>query len=103
MAPVPTLFEQLESWSMRPTSCLTQRTGPVSDPRNGLPLCGTHHTALDCDLIAIDPVTTRVVITDGHDATSLGIQRVDLTHLHAQPAQEAPQYRWEHRSRVART
>jgi putative restriction endonuclease len=71
----------------------------TSDPRNGLPLCSNHHTALDRGLIAIDPTTTCLITADQYDATSLGVVRTDLSHLPAQPAAKALRYRWDHRPR----
>ena len=71
--------------------------GGTSDPRNGLPLCVNHHTALDRGLLALDPTTPQVVIADGHDASSLNVTRGDLQHLAAQPAAQALQYRWDQR------
>jgi predicted restriction endonuclease len=66
----------------------------TNDPRNGLPLCANHHFALDRGLATIEPVSTRVHVAQGRTHQTLGIQRTDLTHLPAQPADEALRFRW---------
>jgi HNH endonuclease len=68
-----------------------------SDPRNGLPFCSNHHAAFDGGLISLDPSDTRVY-TRGYSAADLKITRPDLSHLAAQPAAEALQYRWSQRA-----
>jgi putative restriction endonuclease len=70
----------------------------TSDPRNGLPLCVNHHTALDRGLIAIDPDSKKILVASGHSAGDLNITRKSLDHLTAQPATEALRYRWDQRA-----
>ena len=67
-----------------------------SDPRNGLPLCSNHHTALDRGLIAVDPSDGRIHVR-GYSAAELNLRRPDLSHLAAQPAAEALRHRWDRR------
>ncbi|CAN5881529.1 hypothetical protein BH24ACT15_BH24ACT15_05280 [soil metagenome] len=71
--------------------------GGTSDPRNGIPLCANHHTALDRGLIAIDPQSSSIVVAATYDEKALNVTYPDLTHLRAQPATEALQYRWDRR------
>jgi hypothetical protein len=68
----------------------------ASDPRNGLPFCSNHHAAFDRGLVAISPANTRVYV-NGYSASELGITTRDLSHLPAEPAAEALQYRWDRR------
>lgn len=70
--------------------------GGSNDPRNGLPLCATHHRAFDANLIGIDPETMRWVTapTGQFDLASLGVTKPDLEHLLAKPHAEALEWRW---------
>lgn len=72
--------------------------GGSNDPRNGLPLCATHHRAFDADLIGIDPGTMRwAAAPNGQfDLASLGVTQADLEHLLAKPHIEALEWRWRH-------
>ena len=65
-----------------------------SDPRNGLPLCGNHHAALDRGLVSIDPTNRRIHVRV-YTAADMNITRRDLAHLPAQPATEALRFRWD--------
>jgi len=65
------------------------------DPRNGMPLCALHHRAFDKHLFSIDPATLAVVTRQkGPSATDLGITKRDISHLRAQPHEEALNYCW---------
>jgi putative restriction endonuclease len=64
------------------------------DWRNGLPLCATHHLAFDADLFAIDPDTLEIVLADGLDRDTLGVQRTFAT-IKARPHLDALRWRFE--------
>ncbi len=64
--------------------------GGISDPRNGLVLCPTHHRAYDADLFRIHPETLEIVSpTRGPDLTEIGIGTTSITHLRAKPSKRA--------------
>jgi hypothetical protein len=67
-----------------------------NDPRNGLPLCGNHHTAFDRGLLSFEPPNSRMHLR-GYTPAQLGLLRDDLSHLPAQPAVNALQHRWDNR------
>jgi hypothetical protein len=91
-------FCRISAWELVTAAHLVPNAdGGTSDPRNGLPLCGTHHTAFDRGLIAVDPATKQLVLASSYDPQSLGVVHPDLLHLRAQPAVEALDYRWERR------
>lgn len=65
------------------------------DPRNGLPLCATHHRALDAHLYGIDPKTTELVARpSGPTLAALQITAESLKHLDRQPHPEALEHLW---------
>ena len=60
------------------------------DPRNGLPACPTHNRAMDRKLVAIDPSTGRILVTQTTE--NLGITQSDINHLSARPHIDALNY-----------
>lgn len=48
------------------------------DPRNGIPLCPTHHCAFDLNLFAYNPESLQMEFANGYTAQSLGITRLEL-------------------------
>jgi putative restriction endonuclease len=69
--------------------------GGTNDPRNGLPLCGNHHDALDCGLVKIDPLTLEFVVTGRYTPEQLGVTKADLSGLRATPHTQALQAVWD--------
>lgn len=68
------------------------------DPRNGLPLCATHHRAFDARLFGLEPGELRIVSAEGGPSLyDLRITHSDLTHLDALPHPEAVRWRWKHK------
>lgn len=67
--------------------------GGRDDPRNGLPLCANHHAMFDRGLWSITPVGG--IVTGEIPPQTLGITRVDLSHLPAQPHNEALSDTWQ--------
>jgi putative restriction endonuclease len=69
------------------------------DPRNGLPLCATHHRAFDASLFGLEPGgALRIVPAEGGPSLrDLRITRADLAHLGALPHPEAVAWRWVHK------
>jgi hypothetical protein len=66
--------------------------GGTDDPRNGLPLCATHHRAFDAGLLGIEPDSLCVRIV-GTDYAALGITRLTLD-LQEPPHAEALGWAW---------
>jgi predicted restriction endonuclease len=64
------------------------------DWRNGVPLCATHHLAFDADLFAINPDTLEIVLADGLDRDTLGVQGT-LATKRARPHIDALRWRFE--------
>lgn len=66
------------------------------DPRNGLPMCATHHRAFDAGFFAFEPETLRVQFRNGGPgAPDLRITREDITHLARKPHEEVVRWRWK--------
>jgi putative restriction endonuclease len=70
------------------------KKGP-DDARNGLPLCGTHHLALDARLFAVEPGTYRLKARYGITAEDLRITRQDIRHLKRLPHDHALRRAWD--------
>lgn len=64
------------------------------DPRNGIVLCQTHHTAFDKHLFGIDPSTLEIRMNEGTESDDLGITEFQLTMERELPHQEALSWRW---------
>ncbi|MDU0366984.1 HNH endonuclease [Microbacterium sp. KSW4-17] len=67
--------------------------GGRDDPRNGLPLCANHHAMFDRNLWSITPVGG--IVTGEIRSQTLGITRTDLSHLPAQPHEDALSDTWQ--------
>lgn len=64
------------------------------DPRNGIVLCQTHHTAFDKHLFGIDPSSLAIKTSEETDPDDLGITEFQLTMERELPHQEALSWRW---------
>ena len=64
------------------------------DPRNGIVLCQTHHTAFDKHLFGIDPTSLEIKMSEGTDPDHLGITEFQLTMERGMPHQDALEWRW---------
>jgi putative restriction endonuclease len=64
------------------------------DPRNGIVLCQTHHTAFDKHLFGIDPSTYEIKMSEETDPDDLGITEFQLTMERGVPHQDALAWRW---------
>lgn len=64
------------------------------DPRNGIVLCQTHHTAFDKDLFGIDPSNLEIRMGEEIDADDLGITEFQLTMERGVPHHDALEWRW---------
>ena len=69
--------------------------GGSNDPRNGLPLCPTHHRAFDQDAFTINPHTLEIVTLGVDSLTELRIPRDSIGHLSLHPHHEALAWRWD--------
>jgi hypothetical protein len=80
-----------------------KRDSGSDDPRNGLPLCKTHHRAMDLGLFRVEPSTFKLrVRPDGPGLSELAITRSSLRHLPNQPHPVALEWcwsKWKHRPR----
>ncbi len=77
--------------------CSVDKDGS-DDPRNGLPLCATHHRAFDAALFGFKPGDLRIVSTEGGPSLrDLRITRINLAHLRALPHPEAVAWYWAHK------
>ena len=67
------------------------------DPRNGLPLCATHHRAIGEKraLLRMDPETLEVVADGGATLESLRVTKTNLNHLPNTPHKTALKYLWD--------
>jgi hypothetical protein len=76
------------------------RDNGSDDPRNGLPLCKTHHRAMDLGLFRIEPRSLELRFApDGPDADALQVTHGSLRHLPYLPHPDALDWcwsRWEH-------
>jgi putative restriction endonuclease len=73
--------------------------GGSDDPRNGLPLCPTHHVALDRGFIRIEPTTLSIMGVDSAtDLAALGVTRPSLSQLRNRPHPRALEYLWSRRT-----
>lgn len=66
-----------------------------SHPRNGIPLCATHHRLFDANAFAINPHTLEIVTTDAYSLDDMGVRCDSISHLAASPHPEALQWRWD--------
>lgn len=67
-----------------------------NDPRNGLPLCPTHHRAFDKGLLLINPTTNKFAAREtGPSLTQLGVTNDGITWLPALPHPSALQWHWD--------
>lgn len=64
------------------------------DPRNGIVLCQTHHTAFDKHLFGIDPSNLEIRMGEEIDADDLGITEFQLTMERGVPHHDALEWRW---------
>ncbi len=64
------------------------------DPRNGIVLCQTHHTAFDKHLFGIDPSSLEIKMSEETDPDDLGITEFQLTMERGVPHQDALEWRW---------
>lgn len=67
--------------------------GGRDDPRNGLPLCANHHAMFDRGLWSITP--DGDIVTDDVLSPTLGITRANISHLPAQPHEDALSDTWQ--------
>ena len=67
------------------------------DPRNGLPVCPTHHRAMGekTGMLRIHPATLEVVADNGATLDGLRITKTSLNHLPKPPHQDALKYLWD--------
>jgi len=71
------------------------RDNGSDDPRNGLPLCKTHHKAMDLGLFRINPKSLKVCFAQsGPDADALQITHRSLKHLPHHPHHDALDWCW---------
>ena len=64
------------------------------DPRNGIVLCQTHHTAFDKHLFGVDPSNLEIRMGEEIDADDLGITEFQLTMERGVPHHDALEWRW---------
>ena len=64
------------------------------DPRNGIVLCQTHHTAFDKHLFGIDPSSLEIKMNEETDSDDLGITEFRLTMERSEPHRDALEWRW---------
>lgn len=64
------------------------------DPRNGIVLCQTHHTAFDKHLFGIDPSSLEIKMSNETDSDDLGITEFQLTMEQNEPHKDALEWRW---------
>jgi putative restriction endonuclease len=68
----------------------------VDHPRNGLPLCPTHHRAFDQFFIGIEPNSHEIQSSkDGPSLSELKVSQSSITHLTASPHPMALEWCWE--------
>lgn len=65
----------------------------TDDPRNGLPLCATHHRAFDAQRFAIHPETLRIETRSPFTTDQLRISVPSLHHLTCTPHKDALAWR----------
>jgi len=71
------------------------RDNGCDDARNGLPLCKSHHRAMDLGLFRIDPTSSEISFAPGGPgAEDLHVTRVSLDHLPNQPHRDALDWCW---------
>jgi hypothetical protein len=70
--------------------------GGTDDPRNGLPLCPTHHRAFDTNLVGIVGPNMEVVATGSTSLEQLRVTVRDLNHLPMRPHPDAVTWRQAH-------
>jgi putative restriction endonuclease len=67
-----------------------------NDPRNGLPLCPTHHRAFDKGHLLVEPSTREFCSRDnGPSLSDLGVTKDGLFWLPAIPHTDALQWHWD--------
>ena len=69
--------------------------GGSNDPRNGIPLCPTHHRAFDQNAFLVNPHTLELVTPGVDSLDDLRIPVTSIDHLPAKPHVEALAWRWE--------
>ena len=74
------------------------RDGGTNDPRNGLPLCPTHHRAFDNGLFGIEPSDLIVVPLSGNTLEELAIKEESIKWLRTAPHEAALAWRWDRQS-----
>lgn len=101
-------FEVMERYGPRCAVCeINERTLLASahlrprfakgsdEPQNGLVLCANHHLAMDAGLWRVNPQDAQVVARSGVDLRRIGVIRVDLSHLRAQPSVASLEWLWK--------
>lgn len=101
-------FEVMERYGPRCAVCeINERTLLASahlrprfakgsdEPQNGLVLCANHHLAMDAGLWRVNPDDTCVVARSGVDLHRIGVTRVDLSLLRAQPSVASLEWLWK--------
>ena len=91
-------FCPIRAWGVLDAAHLISKDDEgTDDPRNGLPLCATHHRAISerRHLLRINPETLDVIATGVETLESLGVTKSSLSHLPNKPEPFALQYLWD--------